>query len=284
MQPFLKWVGSKRKLAKTIASKIPARYDWYFEVFLGSGAVFFELLPKKAVLSDTNLELINCYIQLRDRPEASIGMLREFAIGYQANLRSGSAKTYYYHIRNLDRDRRGRWLLLTPEYRAARFIFLNKTAYSGMWRVNRKNEMNVPFGNYQQPNICDLDRLWRCSEALQGKVIRHASYDTVVPYMTPQDVAYVDPPYVATSDTANFTGYSDSAFTLSSQSKLADCLDTLTQQGKRWVASNSNTAWVRDRYSQYCITEVERSGAINCKPNLRSPVSELIINNKKLPE
>ncbi|MDJ0591277.1 MAG: Dam family site-specific DNA-(adenine-N6)-methyltransferase [Pleurocapsa sp. MO_226.B13] len=270
-KPFVKYAGGKRKIVPEIKKLMPRQYNTYHEIFLGGGALFFDLQPKKAILSDINKELVNAYICLRDFPHIVIQLLEDFAVSYQANVEAGTVKNYYQTIRNLDRDPK-RWQLLTPCYRAGRFIFLNKTCFNGLYRVNKKNQFNVPIGAYSNPIICDRDNLQRCSQALQGVEIIHRSYAIALIDVQSQDFCYADPPYHG----VNFTSYSQYKFDEQEQKNLALAL---SQLNAKWVASNSDTDWVRDKYCDYKITEVFRNGSINSDPNRREAVKELLISN-----
>lgn len=153
-KPFLKWAGGKRKIVPEIKKLMPDRFDTYHEIFLGGGALFFDLKPTFAVLSDINRELINTYICLRDYPHIVIQLLEDFENSYRQKKEEGTVKNYYQSIRNLDRDK-VRWEMLTPCYKAARTIFLNKTCFNGLYRKNLKGQFNTPIGAYANPTICD---------------------------------------------------------------------------------------------------------------------------------
>ena len=275
-KPFLKWVGGKRKIVPTIQKLIPITYDIYHEPFLGGGSLFFATQPKKAVLSDVNLELINCYKIVRDRPLELIDCLTIFADEYK---KIGSA--FYYNIRATDRN----WDYdsVSDLLNATRFIFLNKTCFNGLYRVNKKGQFNVPEGRYKNPTICDRSNLLKCSQALQGVELIHQDYSKAIDYAvnnSDRPFLYLDPPYVPTSITADFTSYSVNGFNESDQLNLiADLCFLNKNTNAKWIASNSDTKWVRSRYHEFNIKEVYRSGSINCNGDKRDRVKELLIHN-----
>jgi DNA adenine methylase len=190
-RPFLKWVGGKGQLLEQFRGLLPANYGRYFEPFLGGGAVFFSQTPPRAVLSDVNSELVDCYVAIRDAVEDVIEALR--AHRYE--------KAHYYEVRSLDPGS------LALSERAARTIFLNRTGYNGLYRVNRRGGFNVPFGRYSNPRLCDPANLRACALALRGVDIRCREFDDAVKGARRQDFVYFDPPYVPVSTTSNFTNY-----------------------------------------------------------------------------
>ena len=281
VKPFLKWVGSKRKLAATIIDLLPKEFNVYHEIFLGSGAVFFALQPNKAYLCDTNWELINCFKQVRDNSDRVISILEEMELGYISNEAEGTGKDYYVSIRNLDRDRQ-RYKLLSTEYKAARFIFINRKGFNGLWRVNKSGYCNVPQGDNSN-KICDRDTILRCAQVLQSAKLFHQDMVRGLLATRDGDVIYLDPPYVPTSITSSFCNYTKNGFGKYQQETLAQATEQLSHVGRFWILSNSDTQWVRDRYKNNKMIEVSRSGAINCKGDKRSQVAELLITNKRKP-
>ena len=275
-KPFLKWVGGKRKIVPQIKKLMPEEFDIYFEPFVGGGALFFDLLPKKAILSDRNAELVNCYICLRDHPNIVINYLKDHAQAYSDRQNPDAKKKYYADLRDLDRDPNV-WAAASPCYRAARFIFLNKTCFNGLWRVNSRGQNNVPMGDYKNPVICDRKNLLACSETLQGIQIFHASFGDILPAVGTHDFVYLDPPYVPVSLSSNFTTYTPEGFNEQQQLLLCNAIAKIKGY---WVTSNSNTEWVRSHYSQYQLIEVYRSGTINSNLDKRNKVKELLITTK----
>ena len=297
--PFLKYVGGKRKLANQIINLMPPQFETYYECFLGGGAVFFAQRPKKAALSDSNEELINSYLCLRDRESEGqlfcipqgynvnlhtknvtvlIELLEEFENDYQKNLKISllEAENYYYQIRSLDRDS-DRYCKLSEVERAARYIFLNKTGYSGLMRVNSFGQINTPFGKYLNPRICDRANLINCSEALQDVEISCAVFEPIFSNeVDPGDFVYADPPYFERSN-KTYNQYGRARFDQEQHQELYEWLAFVNKYKVNWVLSNSATDWVRDRYKDFAQHKVYRSGAINSDTNARSPVQELLI-------
>lgn len=268
-RPFLKWAGGKTQLADALLARKPPHFNAYHEPFVGSGALFFRLyrenLIRRAILSDINAELIDTYLAIRDHVAEVIGVLSEFPY----------SKEFYYEIRSKDP-----WKLSLPE-RAARMIYLNKTGYNGLYRVNRQGQFNVPFGRYKSPKYLDRDNLLAVSRALQNVEILCASFDTVVDRAEPGDWVYFDPPYVPVSQTANFTSYHANGFGLQDHERLRDVCIRLSERNVYIMVSNSDTTTVRSLYqSQYfVIDEVLANRAINCNGAKRDKITELVIIN-----
>jgi DNA adenine methylase len=264
MKPFLKWVGGKRKIVPQILKLMPKEYHVYREPFLGGGALFFALQPKKAVLSDINWDLINCYLQVRDNVDCLVYLLSDMAECFRADRISYYKLVRDYH--NLPTD------IIKQPIAAARFIFLNKTCFNGLYRVNKQGRFNVPMGNYKNPVICDRETLLRCSQALQGIEIKHASFTQSLRSIESGDSIYADPPYVD-----SFIDYSSEGFGISKQQELYVQLKIAGSKGSNWIASNSNTELVRKIYQGCKFVEVSRSGCVNSNPNKRQKVTELLI-------
>lgn len=268
-RPFLKWAGGKTQLADALLERRPVCFNTYHEPFVGSGALFFRLfregLIRYAVLSDINAELIDTYIAIRDHVAEVIRILSEFPY----------SKEFYYEIRAKDP-----WTLSLPE-RAARMIYLNKTGYNGLYRVNRRGQFNVPFGRYKSPKYLDRENLLAVSQALQKVEIVCTSFETVVEKAQPGDWVYFDPPYVPVSPTANFTAYHANGFDLRDQERLRDVCITLTRNNVYVMVSNSDTPVVRSLYasSPFVIDEVQANRAINCDSAGRGKITELVITN-----
>ncbi len=268
-RPFLKWAGGKTQLADALLERMPVCFNTYHEPFVGSGALFFRLYRenriRRAILSDINAELIDTYLAIRDHVAEVIDILAEFPHN----------KEFYYEIRRKDP-----WKLGLPE-RAARLIYLNKTGYNGLYRVNRQGQFNVPFGRYKSPKYLDRDNLLAVSQALQNVEILCASFDTVTDRAEPGDWVYFDPPYVPVSQTANFTSYYANGFSLQDQERLRDICLRLSKNNVYAMVSNSDTPTVRSLYlSQYfAIDEVLANRAINCNGAKRGKITELVITN-----
>lgn len=241
----------------------PANFNRYFEPFIGGGAVFFHLLPPHAMLSDSNEELINCYQVIRNDCEKLIKALQEHR----------NDPDYFYEVRSWNiRD-------LSKVQRAARLIFLNKTCFNGLYRVNSSGQFNVPFGKYKNPRICDADNLRAVSNALKNTIINCQSFDQIVQQAQKGDFIYFDPPYQPISKTANFTGYTKNAFRSEDQERLALTFGKLSRRGCYVMLSNSENEYVRDLYAKYHIETVKANRAINCKGDRRGAINELLIMN-----
>jgi len=266
-KPFIKWVGGKRQLADELQKRLPSSYNRYFEPFVGGGALFFALKPEKAFIADLNSELINVYKIVRDYVEELIKELSKYK----------NTKTCYYKTR--DMDRKPDYHRLPALQKAARFIYLNKTCYNGLYRVNSKGQFNVPFGKYKNPKICDAENLRACSQALQKTEIVNADFSIVLDFAKPKDFVYFDPPYVPLNATSNFTAYTQNGFDVDMQFRLKEVCDKLTDKGVLWMLSNSYTEFVLNLYKEYNIHTVYANRAVNCKSNGRGKIKEVIVRN-----
>ncbi len=277
--PFLKWAGGKKRLAATVAARAPSHFARYHEPFLGGGAVFFALrgggYSGPATLADASAELIACFTAIRDDIDELIAQLRRLEDTYLHA--SDRAKVYY--------DVRAR-VPMVPVDRAARMMFLNRTCYNGLYRVNRQGEFNVPHGRYVTPRIIDEPNLRACSAALQGVDLRCEDFEAACDRAEPGDFVYLDPPYQPLSRTSSFTSYTAGAFGTVEQERLRDCFERLTARGVAAVLSNSDHACMRDLYGEhgYLIEEVSMSRAINSVGSRRTAVAELLISNTNRPE
>lgn len=268
-RPFLKWAGGKTQLADALLEHMPLVFNVYHEPFVGSGALFFRLYReqkiRRAVLSDLNAELIDTYLAIRDDVSEVIRLLSEFPYN----------REFYYAVREKDS-----WQLSLPE-RAARMIYLNKTGYNGLYRVNRQGKFNVPFGRYKSPKYLDQENLLAVSQALQEVDILCLSFETVLDRVGPGDWVYFDPPYVPLSRTANFTSYNANGFELSDQEHLRDVCVELSKNKVHVTLSNSDTEIIRSLYDlpYFTIDEVLANRAINCNGAKRGKVTELVVTN-----
>ncbi|MGI8656963.1 MAG: DNA adenine methylase [Pyrinomonadaceae bacterium] len=272
VQPFLKWAGGKRQLLTEIRKYIPRRYNIYFEPFVGAGAVLFDKQPSIAIINDVNAELINCYRVIKSDPEALIAAVAEHQI----------TSDYFYRLRKVDRD--PEFAHLSPVERAARIIFLNKTCYNGLFRVNRQGQFNAPFGNYKNPQIINASVIKAIHNYFAQAQIELTNYDFALALsgVERDDFVYLDPPYDPVSDTASFTGYNLERFDRAEQLRLKEVCDDLTEQGAKVLLSNSATDFIRALYGdarRYTIVEVEASRNINSVGTGRGKVNELLIYN-----
>ena len=269
--PFLKWAGGKSRLISQYAPYLPQRETIrrYYEPFIGSAALFFHLQPPDARLSDANWKLVETYRVVRDEPDKLIEALHPHR----------NERAYYYRIRSQKpKD-------LTPVQRAARLIYMNKTCYNGLYRENQKGEFNVPFGRYKRPKICDEERLYAASRALQGVELCDVDFAEAIADAGKGDFVYFDPPYVPLSATSSFTSYSRYGFDEEDHRRLAQALRELTERGCRVMLSNSSAPLVYELYRghDFKIEEVKARRNINSKAHKRGAVTELVIMNYRLP-
>ncbi|MCB9742801.1 MAG: DNA adenine methylase [Alphaproteobacteria bacterium] len=260
-RPFLKWVGGKRQLLDELDALMPASYNHYYEPFIGGGALFFSELPRQAMLSDANGELIDTYRAVRDCPEELILALEQHV--YE--------KDYYYEIRAWDASRAAVY------ERAARMIYLNRAGFNGLYRVNRAGQFNVPFGRYTNPTICDAENLRACSRALRGVELAHQGFEAVLSLAQPGDFVYFDPPYVPLTPTSSFTSYVPGGFGLAEQEQLAEVFATLAAKGVSVMLSNSDTELVRELYKGFHLEEVRARRSVNSASDKRGKVGELVV-------
>lgn len=269
LQPFLKWAGGKRQLLPTISQYIPQKYNVYHEPFVGAGAVLFALQPEKAIINDANSELINCYKVIRDACEELLQDLSKHK----------NDSDYYYMIRDLDRS--SEYEKLSSVERASRIIFLNKTCYNGLFRVNSMGHFNVPFGKYKNPKFIDEEVLRDVSAYLNiNKIgILNTDFEEAANRAEKGDFVYFDPPYDPVSETASFTGYYLNGFGKEEQKRLKDLFVTLDKKGCFVLLSNSATEFIYDLYSNYRIVTVSANRAINSKATGRGKIDEVLVMN-----
>ncbi|MGM0520416.1 MAG: DNA adenine methylase [Campylobacterota bacterium] len=273
--PFVKWVGGKRRLLSQIIPLLPKEFNNYFEPFVGGGALFFELFnqgklrDKNIYLFDINSELINAYNMVKLYPEQLIKELEKF--------QKQHSKEFYYEIRAWDRTEK--FLKSNELLRATRFIYLNKTCFNGLYRVNKKNQNNVPMGSYKNPNICDSDVIFNASFALQNAVIRNCSYKEVLNHALSNDLVYFDPPYYPLTQTASFTSYSEFEFLEKEQTELYEVFKALSQKKCNVIHSNSDTQFIKDLYKDYEVEEIFANRFINSKSSERGKISEVLVRN-----
>ena len=269
IKPFLKWVGGKRQLLPEIRSYFPSQTFRYVEPFMGGAAVFFHLMPEKAVLNDINTELVNCFNVVKQFPHKLIEDLSKHVYNVE----------YYNRIRSLDREKGG-LLSLDEVARASRFIYLNRTGFNGLYRVNSKGFFNVPIGRYKNPRIVDEQALLACSDCLQGAHITNLSFEDVLAETESGDFVYLDPPYIPISETSSFTSYADAGFNAADQVRLAQAVRDLDSRGISFLVSNSHTERVFELYEGFHISEVSATRAINSKGDGRQAVKEVLITNR----
>lgn len=263
--PFIKWVGGKRGIMSELLSRIPKTFNDYYEVFLGGGALYYELFPiiTNAYLSDYNDDLITTYNVVKDNPENLIKLLNEH--------KDNHSDEYYYKIRSNHNQS-------NPFDIAARFIYLNKTCFNGLYRVNKGGEFNVPVGKYNNPNISDKSNLSICSVALGKAQIESKDFTSISPGSN--DFVYFDPPYDPINKTS-FTSYSKIGFGDIDQIRLRDFIISLNNKGVKIMLSNSNTEFINELYSDdiFNIGVIKAPRSVSCNVSGRKSVGEVIIRN-----
>jgi DNA adenine methylase len=291
-KPFLKWAGGKTQLIKNIEKILPKNIYretfTYIEPFVGSGAVLFWMLSnftnlKQAVINDINEDLINTYKIIASRPKELISILQilqnEF---HELEGQDEAKKEYYYSKRALYNSRKE-----TQTVQAALFIFLNRTCFNGLYRVNRKNEFNVPMGSYKRPTICDKENILAVSEALKKVQILCGDFEETLNFASNNTLFYFDPPYKPLSETSSFNSYSKDEFNDAEQIRLRDFCRKLDNLGHTWILSNSdvkgkneNDTFFDDLYADFNIQRVDARRSINSNPEKRGALKELLITNQ----
>ena len=271
-KPFVKWAGGKRQIIDELKKYIPEEYNTYFEPFVGGGALLFELSPKKAVINDYNIELINVYECIKDENKFS-KMCNELN-----RHETNHSEEYYYEIRNLDKDKK-KFNRLSDYKRAARTIYLNKACFNGLYRVNSKNEFNVPFNKKTKVNTYDGQNLGIIHSFLNFNDIKilNCDFEESVKEAKKGDFIYFDPPY--DSDTSTFTSYTEDGFGKEEQVRLAEVFKELSNRGCYVMASNHNTKLVNELYSEFNIYVIQAKRNINANGKKRGKVEEVIITN-----
>lgn len=269
-RPIVKWVGGKTKLLPELRARMPKTYKRYYEPFVGGAAMFFALGPEDACLGDTNRALVDTYRAVREDVEGVIERLKEHKAKHWKS-------SYYYEMR--DGWNKHHWRS-DAAGAAAAFIYLNKTCFNGLWRVNRSGEFNVPRGLYENPPIVDPDNLRLAAKALQKARLFVNEYDATTAHARADDFVYFDPPYDPVSTTSNFTMYTKNAFGKEQQKQLATHARVLRDKGVHVMLSNNDTPFVRELYDDgFCIDNVKCGRPINSKGGKRGKVDEVIITS-----
>ena len=268
--PVVKWAGGKRQLMDVLLPMMPKNFSLYCEPFLGGGAALFRLLPQRARVNDINQELIGLYEVIRDDLTGLLDALRGFTNDPEC----------YYAVRAWDRDR-DRYEALSPAQRAARVLYLNKTCYNGLYRVNKAGQFNTPFGRYRNPNIINEPLLRAVSQYLKKADVRFfcTDYAEVLRDLPVGAFVYLDPPYDPVSPTANFTSYACTSFGRQEQIRLRQCCDELDKRGIRFMLSNTSTDFIRRQYAAYRITTVQAGRCINADASRRGKIEEVVVRN-----
>ncbi|HJW19449.1 MAG TPA: Dam family site-specific DNA-(adenine-N6)-methyltransferase [Candidatus Nitrosotalea sp.] len=273
-KPFVKWAGGKRQLLPVITSHIPSKFERYFEPFLGGGAVFFSLVAKerkaKWFISDLNSDLALSYVTIRDRVKELVLSLENHAANYTKNQSS-----YYYKVREANPK--------NEIDKVSRLIFLNKTCFNGLYRVNSKGKFNVPVGRYVNPNIVNKENLFEVSRVLQSKdiSIKCQDFEDALKGVGHEDFVYLDPPYQPVSTTSSFTSYTDSNFDFSDQERLYAKFKALDKKGVKVLLSNSRSDEIIELFSEFSdgIIEINANRFINSVSQKRTGHTELLIKN-----
>jgi len=274
-KPFVKWAGGKRQLLHELIKRLPGKITGYFEPFIGGGALFWALHQQVSAfayqpcIGDFNEELINAYQVIKEKPLVLIEQLKHFI----------NTEDFYYKVRAWDRCES--YAQRSSVEKAARFIFLNKTGFNGLYRVNRSNQNNVPFGWYKNPTIVDKKNILACSKLLQHTDIYQGDFEAIASKVKAGNFVYLDPPYIPLTATSDFTAYTSDGFDLTMQQRLKEFCDYLTQKRVNFMLSNSSSPLVYKLYEHYHIDEVLAQRAINADGERRGKVVELIIKNYK---
>lgn len=271
VSPFVKWVGGKRQLINSIMEAMPKniRNYTYVEPFIGGGAMLFHIQPKNAIINDFNSELINAYNVVKENLDELILDLKKHK----------NESEYFYNIRSLDRS--DNFAKIGKIQRASRLIYLNKTCYNGLYRVNNAGEFNSPFGRYKNPNIVNEPVLRAVSLYLNSNNIQIANtdYEDILKGLDRNSFVYLDPPYHPISESSNFTGYVQGGWNIFDQARLREACDDLTKRGVKFLLSNSASGFIKDQYRNYDISIVKANRSINADAERRGEVDEFLIRN-----
>lgn len=260
LEPLLKWAGGKRLLLKHLLPLVPSIYNTYYEPFLGGAALFFAIKPNAAVLSDTNTDLIQCYKQLRRDPQQIIHALR----------RMNNDETSYYRIRQKK--------YRSVATRAARFIYLTKLSFNGLYRVNLQGDFNVPYGYKAHMNPCETDKIKTASNALKNARIRCADFEKATKRAKLNDFVYLDPPYTVAHSNNGFIKYNAKIFSWKDQVRLAECAMRLADRGCKVIISNASHDAVRELYKDFESIDVRRPSIIAASSAYRKEIVESIFH------
>lgn len=274
MKPLLKWPGGKRRVLPHLVKHTPQEYNTYYEPFFGGGALYFDLLPEKAVIADVNDELVNVYVQVKNNPEA---IIQELEKDYWANVEEN-----YLRIRALDRDEA--YKDMPDLFKAARILYLNKTCFNGLYRVNSQGHFNAAFGKYANPLINNSTLIREMSEQFnRGTSIHLSDFKTILSNITDDsNFIYLDPPYIPLNKTAYFTSYSKGRFNDEDHVSLTQHAQELDEKGNFVLLSNSDTPRTRELYKDFHIVPIEVKRSISAKTSGRKGVGEVLALGKTL--
>ena len=265
--PIVKWAGGKRQLIADLKNNLPKKFNRYFEPFIGGGALFFNIQPENAYISDINPELINLYQVIKNNTYELIEDLKQHK----------NTEEYFYEIRNIDRN--SKYKKWSDVQKASRFIYMNRTCFNGLYRVNSKGEFNVPFGKYSNPRILDEINLLNCSQLFQNTEIKCSDFSEILNHVQKGDFVYLDPPYAPLNETSSFTSYTKEGFGEDMQVKLKELCDELDKMGVHFMLSNSDTKRINKLYKNYEIKKVFASRAINSVASKRGKITEVLVRN-----
>ena len=270
VSPVVKWVGGKRQLLNELTPLFPKKINAYCEPFIGGGAVLFSKQPSNAYINDVNSDLINIYEVIRDNVEELITSLKKHK----------NESEYFYKIRDIDRNHK-EFNKLSNIERASRMLYLNKTCFNGLYRVNNAGEFNSPFGNYKNPNFVNEPTLRAVNKYFNEAIIYmfNDDYSVVLQKLPKESFVYLDPPYDPISATSNFTGYTRGGFGREEQVRLREWCDELDNRGIKFMLSNSATDFIKEQYSAYNIKIVKARRAINSVASKRGDVDEVVVRN-----
>lgn len=271
LSPVVKWVGGKRQLLNDIIPLLPDHFSTYVEPFVGGGALLFEIQPKKAIVNDLNHELINLYKVIKDNPNELLLLLEEHELN--------NSEEYFYQIRALDRSKS--YDDMSDVEKAARIIYLNKTCYNGLFRVNQSGQFNSPYGKYKNPNIVNKPVVLAMANYFQNNNITllNGDYKMALKKLRKGAFVYFDPPYMPISSSSSFTGYTENGFDKKQQIELKEECDKLNSRGIKFLLSNSDHPFIRDLYKDYEIITVRAKRSINSNSNKRGEINEVLVRN-----
>lgn len=290
-KPFIKWVGGKSQLIEQLDEQLPADFgNWknitYIEPFVGGGAMLFYLLQhypniKHAIINDINSDLTDCYRTVRDTPEQLIDSLKDIEKAYLALESEDARREFFMAVRDRYNEKN-----LEPIENTTKFIFLNRTCFNGLYRVNKKGLFNVPFGKYTNPTICDAETIRKDSELLQRVVILNGDFEETFEHAQGNTFFYFDPPYRPLSDTSSFNDYTKESFNDDAQIRLKEFCDRINGSGYKFMLSNSDCKGKNEEdnffdvlYQSYQIERVWASRSINSNPNKRGKLTEILVHN-----
>jgi DNA adenine methylase len=263
-KPFLKWAGGKNSLLPYLRSLVPNEFVSYIEPFLGGGAFFFDLKPKQAILADLNPELINCYKVVKENPDELIELLARMRV----------SKEFYYEIRAKKTEE------MSELQRASRLIYLNKTCYNGLYRVNKKGQFNTPFGRNTSMNICNAQNIKLASEMLKNAILIEGDFETILlKYAQKGDFIYLDPPYPSVGRFSDFKRYTKDFFCENDHRRLAKVVREIAKRECLFILSNAKHDLVTELYEDFRKIDVEAPRFINCRGGARGNVPEVFITN-----